>query len=236
MELLNLGAAPLNEKVDDQYIVSGVIKDFNYYSLQNKISALGLFINVDTDTTNTWTTRGGCLFARVNARTNIPTLVGRMKTVYEKYDAAKPFEFSFLDEAYNELYKSEEKLSKILSAFTLFTVLIACVGLFGLSTFIVLQRTKEIGIRKLLGASVMQLTAMLSTSFVRLVLISVVIASPIAWWVMNNWLQNFAYRIGISGCIFAIAGVAAIAIAIITVSFQAIKAALANPIDSLRNE
>jgi putative ABC transport system permease protein len=236
VELLNLGASPLNEKIDDQYIVTGIVKDFNYYSLQNKIAALGLFINVASDTANTWHTRGGCLFARIDARTNIPTLVGRMKSVYEKYDPAKPFEFTFLDEAYNELYKSEDKLSKILSAFTLFTVFIACLGLFGLSTFVVLQRTKEIGIRKVLGASVAQLTTMLSKSFVQLVLIAVVLASPIAWWVMNSWLQDFAYRVDIGAWVFAIAGIAAIAIAIITVSFQAIKAALANPVDSLRNE
>jgi putative ABC transport system permease protein len=236
VELLNFGTAPLNEKIDDRYIVAGVVKDFNYYSLQSKIAALGLFINTENDSTNTWNKRGGCLFAKINARTNLPTLLDQVRNIYEKYDPAKPFAFSFLDEAYNELYKSEDRLSKILGVFTLFTVLIACLGLFGLSTFIVLQRTKEIGIRKVLGASVTGLTAMLSKDFVKLVCIAVVLAAPLAWWVMNKWLQDFAYRINISVWVFAIAGFAAIAIAIVTVSFQAIKAALANPVDSLRNE
>jgi putative ABC transport system permease protein len=236
VERLNLGTAPVNEKIDDQYTVAGVVKDFNYYSLQSKIAALGLFITTDRDTTVGWTKRSGCLFVKVNARTNMPTLIAQMKNTYEKYDAAKPFQFSFLDEAYNELYKSEDRLSKILGAFTLFTVLIACLGLFGLSTFIVLQRTKEVGIRKVLGASVMQLTAMLSKDFVKLVIIAVVLASPLAWWVMNKWLQDFAYRTGISGWVFAIAGVVAIATAILTVSFQSIKAAMSNPVNSLRNE
>jgi putative ABC transport system permease protein len=236
VELLNLGTAPLDQKIDDQYHVAGVAKDFNYYSLQHKIAALALILNTGHDTVNTWGQRGGCLFAKVNARTNIPTLMGRMKTIYEKYDATKPFEFSFLDEAYNELYKSEDRLSKILSAFTLLTVLIACLGLFGLSTFIVLQRTKEIGIRKVLGATVTQLTAMLSKDFVKLVIMAVVLASPVAWWVMNKWLEDFAYRTSISGWVFAIAGIVAIATAVVTVSFQAIKAALANPVKSLRNE
>ena len=236
VERLNLGTAPINEKLDDQFTVAGVVKDFNYYSLQNKIAALGLFITTDRDTSAGWTKRSGCLFVKVNARTNMPGLIAQMKNTYEKYDAAKPFEFSFLDEAYNDLYRSEDRLSKILGAFTLFTVFIACLGLFGLSTFIVLQRTKEVGIRKVLGASVMQLTAMLSKDFVKLVAIAVVLASPLAWWVMNKWLQDFAYRTGISGWVFAIAGVVAIATAILTVSFQSIKAAMSNPVNSLRNE
>lgn len=236
VDLLNLGTSPINQKIDDQYQVAGVLKDFNYYSLQSKIAALGLFINLENDTTNTFSQRGGCLFAKINARTNTPALMGQMKTIFEKYDPVKPFEFSFLDETYNELYKSEDRLSKILGTFTLLTVLIACLGLFGLSTFIVLQRTKEVGIRKVLGASVTQLTAMLSKDFVKLVLIAVVLASPIAWYVMNKWLQDFAYRISISGWVFAIAGVIAIATAIITVSFQAIKAAMSNPVNSLKNQ
>lgn len=236
VERLNLGTAPLNEKLDDEYVVAGVLKDFNYYSLENKIEALGLFITTDADTANGWTKRKGCLFAKINAHTDMPVLLQQMKTIYEKYDPQKPFEFSFMDEAYNQLYKSEERLSRILNAFTFLTILIACLGLFGLSTYIVMQRTKEIGIRKVLGASVGQITALLSREFVVLVLIAIVLASPIAWWVMHNWLQHFAYRIGITGWVFVVAAIAAIATAVITISFQSVKAALSNPVDTLRNE
>jgi putative ABC transport system permease protein len=235
VEKLNLGAAPINEKVDE-LSVAGVLKDFNYYSLRHKISALGLIIVTDRDTASRWKTSGGCLFAKLRPHVNTPSTIAQIKTIYQKYEPAKPFEFSFMDEAFDDMYKAETKLAKILGVFTILTILIACLGLLGLSTFMVLQRTKEIGIRKVLGATTTQLATLLSKDFIILVAISIVIASPVAWWAMNKWLQDFAYRINIDWTTFMIAGIAAVLIAIITVSFQAIKAAVANPVKSLRSE
>ena len=148
----------------------------------------------------------------------------------------KPFEYSFMDDTYNDLYGAEERLKKILTVFVTLTILIACLGLLGLATFMAVQRTKEIGIRKVLGASVVQVTTLLSKDFIRLVLVAVVIASPVAWWFMNKWLQSFAYRTTISLWIFIGAGLFTVVLALLTVSVQAIKAAIANPVKSLRTE
>ena len=143
---------------------------------------------------------------------------------------------NFMDDAYDAQYKAEDRLSKILYAFTGFAVLIALLGLFGLATFIALQRTKEIGVRKVLGASVKNIALLLSKDFIKLVIIAIIIASPIAWWAVNTWLQNFAYRIAIEWWMFAIAGLFVIIIALLTVSYQAVKVAIANPAKSLRTE
>ena len=148
----------------------------------------------------------------------------------------RPFEFRFMDEAFESVYKAEDRLAKISIAFVLITLLIASLGLLGLATFMAEQRTKEIGIRKVLGASVGSITVMLSKDFIKLVMIAIVIASPIAWWAMSKWLQGFAYRIDIGWWVFVAAGLLAIIIALATVSFQAIKAATANPVKSLRTE
>jgi putative ABC transport system permease protein len=150
--------------------------------------------------------------------------------------AGQPFIYSFMDDDFNRLYSSEQRTGKIFLSFTFFAILIACLGLFGLVTYAAEQRTKEIGIRKVLGASISNIVNMLSKDFLRLVTISMIIAFPIAWLGMNRWLQDFAYRVTISWWVFALAGLAALLIAIITVSFQAIKAAIANPVKSLRTE
>jgi putative ABC transport system permease protein len=134
------------------------------------------------------------------------------------------------------MYKDEQRIGKIVLIFSVLAILIACLGLFGLSTFIAEQRTKEIGIRKVLGATVTNITILISKDFIKLVVIAVVIASPLAWWAMNNWLQGFAYRVQIGWMVFAITIVAAVFIALATVSWQAVRAALANPVDSLRSE
>ena len=147
-----------------------------------------------------------------------------------------PFEYFFLDDYFNKQYQSERKFGKLFSSFAILAVIIGCLGLFGLSAYTASQRVKEIGIRKVLGASVMNVTSMLSKDFLKLVIISIVIATPIAWFVMNNWLQDFAYRIEIGWWVFAVAGLSALLIALLTVSFQAIKAAMANPVKSLRSE
>jgi putative ABC transport system permease protein len=150
--------------------------------------------------------------------------------------AGQPFTYSFMDDDFNHLYQSEQNTGKIFVSFASFAIFIACLGLFGLVTYAAEQRTKEIGIRKVLGASVTNIVSMLSNDFVKLVGIAAVIAFPIAWWAMNNWLQGFAYRTSISWWVFAVAGLLAIFITVVTVSFRAIKAALMNPVTSLKAE
>jgi putative ABC transport system permease protein len=236
VDKLNLGPQPIHQKVDNQFEVAGVLKDFNYTSLQNKIEPLCLFIVKDSDTSALWSHQGGYLYARLMANANIPSLIDQLKSIYEKYDREKPFEIRFMDEAFAAQYKAEDRLSKILSAFTAFAVLIASLGLFGLATFMAVQRTKEIGVRKVLGASVQSIALLLSKDFVKLVILAIVIASPIAWWTVNGWLQNFAYRAEIQWWMFVATGLLVVGIALLTVSYQAIKAAIANPVKSLRTE
>lgn len=219
---------------NQSFNVAGVLRDFNYETLQNKIGALCLFIS--TDTLSRWGSEGGCLFAAIKPHTNVHNLIQRISNIYKKYDKETPFQYSFMNEAYNDLYTSEERLSKILTVFTTLTILIACLGLFGLATFMAVQRTKEIGIRKVLGASVMQVPSLLSKDFIKLVLIAVLLAAPMAWWLMNKWLQNFSYRIIVSWWVFIAAGLFTILLALLTISYQAIKAAVANPVKSLRTE
>jgi putative ABC transport system permease protein len=141
-----------------------------------------------------------------------------------------------MDESYGVMYNSEEKLSELLWVFTIMAIIVGCMGLFGLAAFSAEQRTKEIGIRKVLGANVLNIVGLLSGRFLVLIAIASLIAFPIAWWAMNNWLKDFPYRIRISWWMFAIAIIAAVAIALLTVSFQSIKAALTNPVKSLRTE
>jgi ABC-type antimicrobial peptide transport system permease subunit len=156
--------------------------------------------------------------------------------VHQKYNGAYPLSFEFVDEAFNRQYHSEQMLGKISNAFTGLAILISCLGLFGLTAFSAGQRRKEIGIRKVLGASAISITFLLSRNFLRLVLLAFVIASPIAWWGIYKWLQNFAYHIDISPWILIQAGVTAVIIAVFTMSFLSIRAAMVNPVKSLREE
>lgn len=206
------------------YHVVGVVKNFNFKSLHENITPLFMTLYPE----------GGLIFKIKTS--DIAGLLATMKTKWESYKMEEPFEYSFMDDLYNKTYAAEQKTGTILNIFSMLTIFIACLGLFGLVTYTAEQRTKEIGIRKVLGASVIQVTQMLSRDFLKLVLIASLIAFPVAWWGMNKWLQGFAYRIDISWWIFLIAGVLAVLIALITVSFQAIKAALANPVKSLRTE
>jgi putative ABC transport system permease protein len=138
----------------------------------------------------------GCsLFAKIKPNTNLPTLMENIQSIYKKYGNGTPFSYTFMDDAFNEQYKAEDRLSSIFSIFTCITIILATMGLFGLTAFTIEQRNKEIGIRKILGASLTFNTSLLSIDFIKLVVISVIIASPVAWWAMHNWLQNFAYRI-----------------------------------------
>ncbi len=206
------------------YHIIGVVKNFNFKSLHQAITPLYMTLNPE----------GGLIF-RVKT-TDISGLLATMKKKWDAYNTGEPFTYSFLDDLYNKTYSAEQKTGTILNIFSVLIILVACMGLFGLVTYSAEQRTKEIGIRKVLGASVSQVTGMLSKEFLKLVIISSLIAFPVAWWGMNKWLQSFAYRISISWWVFVVAGVAMILIALITVGFQAIRAAVANPIKSLRTE
>lgn len=172
---------------------------------------------------------------KVNAA-NVKATIDAVKTVYTKYFQDNLFEYSFLDEKFNAQYKNDLLFGKAFSIFAGFAVFIACLGLLGLSLFATAQRTKEIGVRKVLGASVSNIVLLLSKDFIKLVIVAFAIASPVAYFVMHNWLQDFAYRINIEWWVFAIAGFLSVVVALATISYQAIKAAIANPVKSLRSE
>lgn len=207
------------------YTIIGVVKNFNFESLHKTVGPLGLFLGKST----------GLVSFKIKAA-DIPSVLKTIESKWKAMAPGMPFSYRFMDDAFAEMYKSEQRAGKIALTFSVLAILIACLGLFGLATFIAEQRTKEIGIRKVLGASINGIVRLLSKDFVLLVLIAFVIASPIAWWAMNKWLQDFAYRITISWWVFLLAGVAALFIAVITVSFQAVKAALTNPVKNLRTE
>lgn len=175
----------------------------------------------------------GCF--KVNTK-DIPGLIKQVEHKWKTMAPSLAFSYRFLDESFDNMYRSEQRMGSIAFSFSLLAILIACLGLFGLVTYMAEQRIKEIGIRKVLGATVTNITTMLSKDFLILVLIAALIAFPLSWWAMNNWLQGFAYRIDIEWWVFIVSGILAIAIALITVSVQAIKASLTNPVKSLRTE
>ncbi len=220
----------------DKYEIGGVLKDFNFAGLKEKIGPLNISIYKEGSTA--WIMPSGypTIYVRLDPKSEISEKVSTIKYLYEKYHSANPFAYYFLDESFNKTFSTEMRLSKMFSLFTGFAIFIACMGLFGLVAFAAETRTKEIGIRKVLGASVSNIVSLLSKDFVKLILVSFVIAFPVAWWAMNKWLEAFAYRIDIEWNIFAMAGVFTLLIALLTVSYQAIKAAVANPVKSLRTE
>ncbi|MCO5934865.1 ABC transporter permease [Mucilaginibacter sp. RB4R14] len=205
--------------------IIGVVKDFHLASLKQAIEPA-----IFTYSSNSWQ-----IFVKTNGKT-ATAAIGAVQKQWKQYNADFPFEYKFLDESYNELYKSEQNTATLFNVFACIAVFISCLGLFGLATYTAQIRFKEIGIRKVLGASVINITAMLSKDFLTLVLISIVIASPIAWFAMHKWLMDYVYRIEINWWVLAVAGFGAVLIAFLTISFQAIKAALSNPVKSLRSE
>ncbi|HWK04141.1 MAG TPA: ABC transporter permease [Puia sp.] len=205
--------------------IVGVVQDFNFNSLREVVTPMALFLREDR----------GNLALRINSG-NIPQLISRIEDKWKTMAPSQPFHYSFMDDDFNALYKSEQRMGYISLSFSLLAICIACLGLFGLAAYAAEQRTREIGIRKVLGATVTNIVALLSVNFLKLVLISALIAFPLGWWAMHSWLQDFAYRVDISWKVFALAAVLSMAIALFTVSFQAIKAALSNPVKSLRSE
>jgi putative ABC transport system permease protein len=215
----------MGQKYD--FNIIGVVKDFHYEDLHLPIGPYGFQLNTPP--------LFNYMIVHVKS-TNINSALQSIQNTWHNLNPTEPFDYSFLDKDFQKNYDAETRLSAIVSDFTIIAILISCLGLFGLATFSAEQRIKEIGVRKVLGASATSIVTLLSKDFLKLVIIAVVIASPLAWFVMNKWLQSFAYRTAISWKVFVITTVVALLIALITISAQAIKAAMANPVDSLRSE
>ena len=212
---------------DNKFTVVGVIGDFVYNNLYSPSSPLILF--PDTSGTN-------FLTIRLKKTSNVAGALAKVENVIKANNPGFPFDYKFVDDQFDQFFKTEMLIGKLASVFAFLAIFISCLGLFGLAAYTAERRTKEIGIRKVLGASAKGLAGLLSKEFLILVMISCLIAFPIAWWMMHNWLEGYEYRIPISWPIFLVAGLLAMLIALFTVSVQAIKAALANPIQSLRSE
>jgi predicted permease len=211
----------------EKYRVVGVIKDFVYNDMYQSAAPLILF----SDTSNTFV-----MSVRLKANADVPKTLAATEKVLKTHNPGYPFEYKFVNDEFENQFKTETLTGKLSGVFAALAIFISCLGLFGLAGFAAERRTKEIGVRKVLGASVAGLTGLLSKDFLLLVVLSCLIAFPVAWWIMHNWLDGYAYRTGISWVIFVLAGVGALAIALLTVSFITIRAALANPIKSLRTE
>jgi putative ABC transport system permease protein len=208
------------------WTVIGVIKDFHQKSLHYAMEPVMLMPFYGT---------GNPISVKVNT-TDISSTVAAIRSKYDAFFPGNLFDYYFIDDHFNALYKNDQLFGKVFALFAGFAIFIACLGMLGLSLFTTAQRTKEIGVRKVLGASMANIVFLLSKDFIRLILISFLIASPIAWLVMNNWLHSFQYRLSISWWIFPCAGLLAFGIAMGTVSFQTMKAARMNPAKSLRSE
>lgn len=211
--------------------IIGVMKDFHFESLHQTIRPL-IFIMPKPAPNQSFY---NYVSIKISGK-NISSALATIKNTWQKYLPEIPYDYTFLDEKFASLYESEQRQETIFTTFACIAIFIACLGLFGLSAFAISQRVKEIGVRKVLGANTGTIVTLLSKEFLKLVLIAAIIAFPVAWYAMHHWLQDFAYRINIHWWVFVVAGLAALFIALATVSFQAIKAALANPVKSLRTE
>jgi putative ABC transport system permease protein len=205
--------------------VKGVVKDFHFETLHNPIKPFVLFTEL----------RGRELLVKLSGK-HLRETMSFLESKWKTLVPDRPFEYRFMDDDYNKLYNAELRLGKIMDVFSGIAMLLACLGLFGLSSYAAQQRIKEIGIRKVLGASARNITVALSKDFVGLAIVAIVIAFPVAWWATNKWLQDFSYRTDINWSIYVAAGLVTMLLTIITVAFQAIKAAIANPVKSLRTE
>ena len=212
-----------------RFTIVGVVKDFHFQDLHETIEPFAFRFYNDANA-------GFNYMIAHSSGANIKGSLATLENTWKKLNPNEPFEYSFLDQDFQKNYEAESRQAGLINYFTIIAIIISCLGLFGLATFTAEQRTKEIGIRKVLGASVYGVIALLSKDFLRLLIIAVVIASPLAWWAMHKWLQNFAYQTSITWQVFALTTSIAVLIAFITISFQAIKAAIVNPIKSLRTE
>ncbi len=212
---------------DSSGTIIGIVKDFNFGSLHQKIEPLCISYQDEYYFTD--------ISVRLNDRLNSQT-ISSIEQVWQDLLPNQDFQYTFLDKHLEALYNSDEQSGRLISIFTVTDFIISCIGLIGITAFNIERRTKEIGIRKVLGATVRSIVALLSKDFLKLILISIIVAVPITWWAIQKWLENFAFRIDMDGWMFVIAAVSAMLVALITISFQSIKAAIANPVDSLRNE
>jgi putative ABC transport system permease protein len=233
---LGIKGNPVGQKLSERDEIAGIVTDFHYSSPQHGVRGMGLYIMSDTTNILKSFQTSGVLYARLDPKADITANVEAIGKIFKKYELEKPFEYYFLDEAFNETFQTEIRMSTMFSVFTAVAIFIACMGLFGLVTFTAETRTKEIGIRKVLGASVTGIVALLSGDFIKLVLLSILFSLPVAWYFMEKWLEDFTYRIQIPIWIYFAASIAAIVIALITISFQSIRAALMNPVESLKGD
>jgi putative ABC transport system permease protein len=206
--------------------IIGVLKDFNYKSLHQKIEPLVMRIDPNNF---------DLISIKVDAK-NLPATINLINENWNRFIPNKPFDFNFLDDFFNKQYRSEYNFGRLFLYFSVLAIFISCLGLLGLSSYSTIQRKKEIGVRKVMGASIADIVKLLSSDFIKLVCVAFVIGAPIAWFGMSKWLNDFAYRTNLSVWIFALSGIIAITIAFFTISFQAIKAAIANPVKSIRTE
>ena len=207
--------------------IVGVVKDFVYGDMYGKSDPLIFYCKPE------W---AGNIYIKLKNKSQTEAAVAKIEKVMKANNPGFPFDYQFVDAQFNRQFNTETLISKLSRVFAALAIIISCLGLFGLAAYTAERRTKEIGIRKVLGASVSRITGLLSKDFLQLVLISALIAFPLSWWAMHQWLQNYAYRITISWWVFVVAGVMAMLIALLTISFQAIRAALSNPIINLRTE
>jgi putative ABC transport system permease protein len=227
-KLLGYSAEGANKiiNVKKEYHIIGVVKDFNFSSLRDNVTPLVLVMQPD------WM---ASLSVKVNTR-NLPSLMKQIEAKWKSLLPNQQFEYSFMNEDFNALYSTEQRMGNLFLIFTSLAIIIACLGLFGLAAYAAEQRNKEIGIRKVLGASVSAIVSMLSFDFIKLVIISFLTAAPLAFWAMHQWLQGFAYRQSIQWWVIVLAGMGAIIIAFVTISAQSFKAAMSNPVNSIKNE
>ena len=210
----------------DTLNIIGVVNDYHHQGLQKAIDPMIILLVPNTRNFYSVKVEG----------TGVQKTIANLQAIWGTHFPSDPFNYFFLDETFNQQYKADTLFGKVFGMFAFLAILIACFGLLGLSAYNVLQRAKEIGVRKVLGASVQSILLLLSKDFLKLVLIALVLAIPVGWFIMHTWLQDFAYRIDISWWVFGIAGVIAILIALVTIIAQALKAAIENPVKSLRTE
>jgi putative ABC transport system permease protein len=218
----------IGKTIDKGYpgTVLGVVKNFNFSSLHDPIGPLVIFLGRDFSRD---------FIVRINGR-DMQSTLSRLEMVWKQRVTDRPFNYHFLDDAYNKLYLSEQRSSALFAVAAFLAIVLACLGLFGLAAFSTVQRTKEIGIRRVLGANVGSIAMLVATNFLKLVCLAILIATPLAWWAGHKWLQDFAFRIPVQAYIFLITAIVTIGIALCTVGFHAVRAALMNPVKSLRTE
>jgi ABC-type antimicrobial peptide transport system permease subunit len=208
--------------------VAGVVNDYVYGDMYGKPDPVMFFCVNMRDASN--------MYVRLKQNANVEQAIQQIATVLKKDNPSYPFTYHFADDQFNQMFQNEQLISQLSRVFATLAIIISCLGLFGLAVYTAERRIKEIGVRKVLGASITNITTLLSKDFLLLVFISCLVAFPLAWWMMHNWLENYKYRIEISWWVFVVASTTALLIALITISFQSIKAAIANPVKSLRSE